>query len=139
MWKCAIRTILNLLSTFPLNNPRIAWTILILVQWAITKKAVKILPLFYLVTWKVFTLFILKVTVTVLHNNSPFLRVKNLIFHTKLLFCTHFLLISNLCQVCADTKLWFLFAQPRSRQLCRFSTKSGRSKASCFSARNSVP
>ena len=86
MWKCAIRTILNLLSTFPLNNPRIAWTILILVQWAITKKAVKILPLFYLVTWKVFTLFILKVTVTVLHNNSPFLRVKNIIFHTNLIY-----------------------------------------------------
>ena len=85
MGKCTIRTILNLLSAFPLNNPRIAWTILILVQWAITKKAVKILPLFYLVTWKVFTLFILKVTVTVLHNNSPFFRVKNLIFQSNLL------------------------------------------------------
>lgn len=85
MWKCTIRTILNLLSTFTLNNLRIAWTILILVQRTITKKAVKILPLFYLMTWKVFTLFILKVTVTVLHNNSPFFRVKNLIFQSNLL------------------------------------------------------
>ena len=85
MWKCTIRAIFNLLSTFPLNNPRIAWTILILVQRTITKKAVKILPLFHLVTWKVFTLFILKVTVTVLHNNLPFFRVKNLIFQSNLL------------------------------------------------------
>ena len=69
MWKCTIRAILNLLSTFPLDYTRISRTILILVERTIAKEAVKVLPLFYLVTWKVLTLFILKITVTVLHMN----------------------------------------------------------------------
>lgn len=85
MWKCTIRTILDTLSTCSCYIIRRSQTISITIHRTITKKAVKILPLFYLMTWKVFTLFILKVTVTVLHNNSPFFRVKNLIFQSNLL------------------------------------------------------
>lgn len=86
MRKCTIGTILDTLSTCSCYIIRRSQTISITIHRTITKKAVKILPLFYLVTWKVFTLFILKVTVTVLHNNSPFLRVKNIIFHTNLIY-----------------------------------------------------
>ena len=58
MRKCTIRTILYPFPAFSCYIPRCSRTILIAVHGTITKKAVEILPFFYLVTWKVFTLFI---------------------------------------------------------------------------------
>lgn len=66
----AIRAVFDFLSAFTRDKVRIARTVFVLIQWAVTKEAVKICLFFHFMTRKVFTFFIFKITVTVFHAFS---------------------------------------------------------------------
>lgn len=82
MRKCTIRTILYPFPAFSCYIPRCSRTILIAVHGTITKKAVEILPFFYLMTWVIFTLVVLKIPVAVLCHNSLLITSPNILINT---------------------------------------------------------
>ena len=104
MRKCTIGTILDTLSTCSCYIIRRSQTISITIHRTITKKAVKILPFFYLMARIILTLVILKIPVTVLHYicimlNTILCHAILMQYHSNILLpatqTVHFLCFNN--------------------------------------------